>query len=153
MQEETKLNGVDTTYKDKDGKSIKVHSYVQDEDGRMYYINSHCQAVPEGDDAPAVELSRLVETGAVRVMTAAEVLERPRQEGRRRRGGRRTRVSVEASADKSPEAVREEAPPQEELSPVSMHMVLTAIPDDVLAQELRRRGYYLTAVKPALVQL
>lgn len=88
MQEEKKLTGVDTTFKDKDGKSIKVHSYVQDEDGRMYYINSHCQAVPEGDDAPAVELSRLVETGAVRVMTAAEVLERPRQEGRRRRGGR-----------------------------------------------------------------
>ena len=52
-----------------------------------------------------------------------------------------------------PTPEEEEKPAQEELSPVSMRMVLTAIPDDVLAQELRRRGYYLTAVKPALVQL
>ena len=61
MSKEKLESGVETTFHDKDGKSIRVHSYIKDGDGMVYYINSHCQAVPE-DEAPAVELANLLDS-------------------------------------------------------------------------------------------
>ena len=150
MEREKKLSGVDTTFKDKDGNAIFVHSYVKDADGRKYFINSHLQAVP-GDDAPAVELSRLLESSEVTVMTAEEVLE-AKPIGKRIR---RLKKDLATPKPVPPETVQVEAKQdkKEDLTPVTMQMMLSVIPDDVLADELRRRGYYLTAVKPALVQL
>lgn len=150
MQEREMLSGVKTSFKDKDGAPITVHSYVKDAEGRKYYINSHLQAVPD-DDAPAVELSRLLESSEVTVMTAKEVLESHSEEKRVRRA-RRRRASQESEEAIPP--VKVETPEDKEtLNPVTMQMLLSAIPDNILADELRRRGYYLTAVKPALVQL
>ncbi len=154
MDNQKLASGVDTTFKDKDGNTIHVHSYVKDTEGRKYFINSHCQAVPEGGDAPAVELSRLLEETEVTVMSAQEVLNAPSVEPKRRRAGLRRRSRKDAQ-DGAVQPVAEPivAQPAGQLSPVDMRMVLSVIPDDVLAGELRRRGYYLTAVKPAVITL
>ena len=161
-KERTLSSGVDTTFKDKDGKAIQVHSYVKDANGNKYYINSHCQAVPEGGEAPAVELCSLLESSEVTVMTAAEVLNAPSPEPRRRRGGRRSKQEfpvdrskqeIPAEETRLPAAQSGQENNSEGLQPVDMRMVLSVIPDNVLAGELRRRGYYLTAVKPAVITL
>ncbi|MBO5595821.1 MAG: hypothetical protein J6M31_01685 [Bacteroidales bacterium] len=152
-KERTLSSGVDTTFKDKDGKAIQVHSYVKDANGNKYYINSHCQAVPEGGEAPAVELRSLLESSEVTVMTAAEVLNAPSPEPRRRRGGRRSKQETPAEETRLPAAQSGQENNSEGLQPVDMRMVLSVIPDNVLAGELRRRGYYLTAVKPAVITL
>ena len=179
MREKRLRTGVETSFKDKDGKPIKVHDYVKDSDGNRYYINSYCQAVPEGSDAPAVELSRLMETTLVSVMSIEEVLNMPSTVEHRRRGGRRKTVKTDeeaeraAAADAEAKAVAEArlkaaeeaarqrlaaqggpaAPSEGELHPVTQQLLLSVIPDDVLAGELRRRGYTLCAVRPALVEL
>ena len=150
-KERTLSSGVDTTFKDKDGKAIQVHSYVKDANGNKYYINSHCQAVPEGGEAPAVELRSLLESSEVTVMTAAEVLNAPSPEPRRRRGGRRSKQETPAEETRLPAAQSGQENNSEGLQPVDMRMVLSVIPDNVLAGDLRRRGYYLTAVKPAVI--
>ena len=152
-KERTLSSGVDTTFKDKYGKAIQVHSYVKDANGNKYYINSHCQAVPEGGEAPAVELRSLLESSEVTVMTAAEVLNAPSPEPRRRRGGRRSKQETPAEETRLPAAQSGQENNSEGLQPVDMRMVLSVIPDNVLAGELRRRGYYLTAVKPAVITL
>lgn len=152
-KERTLSSGVDTTFKDKDGKAIQVHSYVKDANGNKYYINSHCQAVPEGGDAPAVELSRLLEETEVTVMSTQEVLNSPSVEPKRRRGGRRSKQEIPAEETRLPAAQSGQENNSEGLQPVDMRMVLSVIPDNVLAGELRRRGYYLTAVKPAVITL
>ena len=152
-KERTLSSGVDTTFKDKDGKAIQVHSYVKDANGNKYYINSHCQAVPEGGDAPAVELSRLLEETDVTVMSTQEVLNSPSVEPKRRRGGRRSKQEIPAEETRLPAAQSGQENNSEGLQPVDMRMVLSVIPDNVLAGELRRRGYYLTAVKPAVITL
>lgn len=152
-KERTLSSGVDTTFKDKDGKAIQVHSYVKDANGNKYYINSHCQAVPEGGDAPAVELSRLLEETEVTVMSTQEVLNSPSVEPKRRRGGRRSKQEIPAEETGLPAAQSGQENNSEGLQPVDMRMVISVIPDNVLAGELRRRGYYLTAVKPAVITL
>ena len=177
-KEHVLLSGAPTPFNDKDGTPIKIHDYVKDAEGNRYYINSHCQAVPEVGDAPAVELASLVEEASITVLSAEEVLNAPRVE-RKRRGGRRKkedaqraqqaiedfereRAQKEAAAKAAKEAeeaaarAAQEAGAQEgrnNLSPVSLDLVLNVIPDDALANELRRRGYTLCAVRPALIEL
>ena len=163
MSKEKLESGVETTFHDKDGKSIRVHSYIKDGEGMVYYINSHCQAVPE-DEAPAVELAKLVESTEVTCLTADEVLSVQKPEPRRRGRGRRARTpegNAVASQEPAPSAEQPapgkdagEAPAQQEaLLPFDLKVVLSAIPDKILADELRRRGYSLCAVKPAFIQL
>ena len=173
MTKEKNMSGVTTTFNDKDGNPIKIHDYVKDAEGNRYYINSHCQAVPEGGDAPAVELERLIETSEVSVMSIEEVLDMKPQVERRRRGGRRKKedpaeqaaeqAKVEAEARKAQEEAEAAAKAaaaeaartarEGEMHPVTEQMLLGVIPDDVLANELRRRGYTLCAVRPALIEL
>ena len=152
---EKQNSGADTTFTDKNGVPICVHSYVKDEAGNRYFINSHSQAVPDGEDAPAQELSRLLESTSLTVMTADEVLKNPKQETVRRRGRRRALIPAESASpekkDDEAAGTREES--QEALLPVSMEIILTSIPDDALAHELRRRGYSICAVKPAFIQI
>ena len=74
MAKEAIRSGAETPFKDKDGNVIKVHDYVQDGNGVRYYINSYCQAVPDGTDAPAVELARLIEEQPVSLMSIEEVI-------------------------------------------------------------------------------
>ena len=157
MSKEKLESGVETTFHDKDGKPIRVHSYIKDGEGMVYYINSHCQAVPE-DEAPAVELAKLVESTEVTCLTAEEVLSvqkpEPRRRGRRPRNqeGRPAVVSpAEQTVQGKPEGGAEAQ--QEALIPFDLKVVLSAIPDKILADELRRRGYSLCAVKPAFIQL
>ena len=146
MLREKKLSGVETAFNDKDGNPIYVNSYIKDAEGHVYFVNGHCQAVPDGEDeAPSIELAKLLETSEVSVMSAAEVLQGSKTEEKRRRG-RRTRHVAEAA----PEAEQAQPEKQNELS---LELVLPLIPDNVLAAELRHRGYTLCAVKPALVTL
>lgn len=153
---EKQNSGAETTFTDKNGVPICVHSYVKDEAGNRYFINSHSQAVPDGEDAPAQELSRLLESTSLTVMTADEVLKNPQKETVRRRGRRRALIPAESASPEKKEAEaapREEEKVNEDLLPVSMEIVLTSIPDNVLAHELRRRGYSICAVKPAFIQI
>lgn len=148
--EKQNLTGVDTTFKDINGNTIRVHSYIRDGEGQLYFINSHCQAVPEGGDAPAVELAKLVEGSEVTLLTPEEVLDvhKPAQKPRR---GRHARAKEGADAAPAQEGKGPEVP--EGMMPVSITMVLSAIPDKALADELRRRGYTLSASKPVFIQL
>ena len=153
-------SGAATPFKDKDGNVIKVHDYVKDAEGNRYYVNSHCQAVPESE-APAVELSRLIEDTQVSVMSIEEVLNMDKAVAVRRRGGRRKKVEAEprkASCEAAPENLEKAAAEAKEedkepLNPVTEEMILSVLPDNVLANELRRRGYTLCAVRPALIEL
>lgn len=159
MEENSQKKGIDTMFKDKDGKTIEVHSYVKDESGRLYFINSHLQAVPDGDEAPAVELQQLADSSELTVMGAAEVLaHREAMKEKPRRGGRRARKTPaepekRVETEEAKHVPAEAAHEREELFPATMQLVISAIPDNVLAEELRRRGYYLCAVKPALLTL
>lgn len=161
MSKEKLESGVETTFHDKDGKSIRVHSYIKDGEGMVYYINSHCQAVPE-DEAPAVELAKLVESTEVTCLTAEEVLSvqkpEPRRRGRRARTPKGNAVAGQEPAPSAEQPVQvkdagEAQAQQEALLPFDLKVVLSAIPDKILADELRRRGYSLCAVKPAFIQL
>jgi hypothetical protein len=150
--EKQHLSGVDTTFKDINGNAIRVHSYIRDGEGQLYFINSHCQAVPEGGEAPAVELAKLVEGSEVTLLTSEEVLDvhKPALEQRRRRL-RPRRAKEGDDAAPAQEGKGPEVP--EGMLPVSITMVLSALPDKVLAEELRRRGYTLSASKPVFIQL
>lgn len=150
--EKQNLSGVDTTFKDINGNAIRVHSYIRDGEGQLYFINSHCQAVPEGGDAPAVELAKLVEGSEVTLLTSEEVLDvhKPALEQRRRRL-RPRRAKEGADAAPTQEGKGPEVP--EGMLPVSITMVLSAIPDKALVDELRRRGYTLSASKIVFIQL
>lgn len=172
------IYGVETPFKDKDGKVIRVHDYVKDAQGNRYYVNSYCQAVPDGGDAPAKELSRLLDESPVSVMTIEEVLNIKNPVAPERRGGRRKKVApqdvvpedspspkkAEAEALAAAEAQAAEAfrhlhpevsseVSEQDLHPVTKEMLLRVLPDDMLANELRRRGYTLCAVRPALIEL
>ena len=155
MQKENNLSGVDTTFKDKDGKAIRVHDYVKDGEGNRYFINSHFQAVPYECEAPAVKLDLLMESTELTVLSTEDVLNMKPQEEGRRRGGRHKKEAVKA-ASKSPDeaaASKEAKAEEQDLHPVTEQMILSVIPDDALAAELRRRGYTLCAYRPALIEL
>ena len=155
MSKEKLESGVETKFHDKDGNAIRVHSYIKDREGRIYYINTHCQAVPDGDEAPAVELAKLVESSEVTCMSAEEVLNIPRTTPRSRRGRKvrtkshHTEEPVVAAPGNEPTIPAEQSP----LCPADIQLMLAVIPDKALADELRRRGYSLCAVRPAFIQL
>lgn len=146
-------NTVKNQLKDKDGKVIKAYDFVKDSEGNRYFINSHYQAVPEGDDAPAVELSSLIEKSEVTVLSSKEVLNFRDTVPTRGRGGRRRKEAPEVQKDENKPEEAAATAPSGELVPVDQMMLLSIFPDNVLADELRRRGYVLCAVRPALVEL
>lgn len=139
----TKKGNIDTTFTDRWGNPIEIHSYLADDSGRVYFVNSHCQAVPSNDeDAPAVALSNFLKDHQVRVLSADEVL------SINAKGGSSNRAGGEAgAAERRVHRAVQEAPAR---SPESY---LPEIADKALADELRRRGYHVTAVKPAIIEL
>lgn len=156
--------GEDTLLKDRDGKAILVHSYVADAAGARYYVNAYCQAVPVGEGA-AVELKDLLRDSEVRMLSATEVLQleaekagTPAKPAARKL---RTRKPVQAEAEPVPAPAEGPGNGSETAKPevsdaeakAELSMVLQLIPDNLLAQELRRRGWQVTAVKPALINL
>lgn len=163
-------SGEDTSLKDKDGKAILVHSYVADARGDRYYVNAFCQAVPVGEGA-AVPLEDLVNGIGVRMLTPAEVLqlEAAKQgistkqaagsEQKPRGGRRKTAKSEEGQQEpKAPEAPENEPKPgREDISGATikaeLSMIMQTIPDKLLADELRRRGYVFSAVKPVIINI
>ena len=187
---ETLRSGALTPYKDANGIDICVHNYIKDAEGNVYFVNTHLQAVPESDDLTAIELSRLIDKGGVKVMDVNEVLDVKRTEFKKSpkpRGGRRAKADKpaakapakpekKAKAPKAPKPAAESKKPAEEvkpkaepeapaapaaaeaqqqdgLLPVTQEMILAALPSYVLANELRKRGFMLCAVKPAFIQL
>lgn len=133
--------GVMTPFKDSTGEIIRVHNYVKDGTGNSYFINSHYQAVPCGDnqDAAALSLDGLMKQGPVTIMSPEEVLAVNYVSGRPKAA---KAAPAEKKAEKEPAA-----------SSVDMGIVLSSISEVDLVAELRRRGYCVTAVKPALIQL
>lgn len=148
--------GEETPYKDRDGKAIKVHSYVADATGARYYINSACQAVPVGEGA-AVPLEELVndkELG-VRLLSAAEVC---KLETERSATTRETPAAKQARIDKKNDAAavratKDAAAGKEEEEVTAddvkkeLEMIAKLMPDEMLADELKRRGYILQCIK------
>lgn len=148
--------GEETPYKDRDGKAIKVHSYVADATGARYYINSACQAVPVGEGA-AVPLEELVndkELG-VRLLSAAEVC---KLETERSATTRETPAAKQARIDKKNDAAavratKDAAAGKEEEEVTAddvkkeLEMIVKLMPDEMLADELKRRGYILHGIK------
>jgi hypothetical protein len=157
-------SGEDTLLKDKDGKAILVHSYVADAAGARYYINAYCQAVPTGEGV-AVELKNLIRDSEVRVLSAAEVLQleseksAPAKPAQRKARARKPEKDAEAPTEQAPaeepqngsESAKPDVSSAE--TKAELAMVLKLIPDQLLAEELRRRGWHVVAVKPALVNL
>ena len=147
--------GEETPYKDRDGKAIKVHSYVADATGARYYINSACQAVPVGEGA-AVPLEELVndkELG-VRLLSAAEV---GKLESERSASTRETPAAKQARIDKKNDeeaaratkdaaAGKEEEETDDDIKK-DLEMIVKLMPDEMLADELKRRGYILQGIK------
>ena len=148
--------GEETPYKDRDGKAIKVHSYVADATGARYYINSACQAVPVGEGA-AVPLEELVndkELG-VRLLSAAEVC---KLETERSATTRETPAAKQARIDKKNDAAavratkdaaagKEEEEATDDDIKKDLEMIVKLMPDEMLADELKRRGYILQGIK------
>lgn len=148
--------GEETPYKDRDGKAIKVHSYVADATGARYYINSACQAVPVGEGA-AVPLEELVndkELG-VRLLSAAEV---GKLETERSATTRETPAAKQARIDKKNDAAavratkdaaagKEEEEATDDDIRKDLEMIVKLMPDEMLADELKRRGYILQGIK------
>lgn len=148
--------GEETPYKDRDGKAIKVHSYVADATGARYYINSACQAVPVGEGA-AVPLEELVndkELG-VRLLSAAEVgkLETERSATTRETpAAKQARIDKKndeeaARATKDAAAGKKEEEETDDDIRKELEMLLKFMPDKMLADELKRRGYMLQAIR------
>ena len=148
--------GEETPYKDRDGKAIKVHSYVADATGARYYINSACQAVPvgEGAAAPLEELVNDKELG-VRLLSAAEVV---KLESERSATTRETPAAKQARIDKKNDAAavratKDAAVGKEEEEVTAddvkkeLEMIVKLMPDEMLADELKRRGYILQGIK------
>lgn len=133
-----------TPFKDSTGEIIRVHNYVKDSKGNCYVINSRHLAVPMGDnqDAAAFTLESLMQQGPVTIMSSEEVLAVNYGSGRPKAAKVSKDVQAEKKADKEPAA-----------SPVDMGIMLSSISEVDLVAELRRRGYCVTAVKPALIQL
>ena len=150
----TRKTGEETPYKDRDGKAIKVHNYIADATGARYYVNSACQAVPVGEGA-AVPLEELVndkELG-VRVLSATEV---GKLESERSATSRETPSAKQQQIDKKNE---EEAAKMTKLAKEGklditeedikseLQFILKLMPDEMLADELKRRGYMLQGIK------
>ncbi|MBQ1804318.1 MAG: hypothetical protein II010_00290 [Oscillospiraceae bacterium] len=150
----TRKTGEETPYKDRDGKAIKVHNYIADATGARYYVNSACQAVPVGEGA-AVPLEELVndkELG-VRVLSATEV---GKLESERSATSRETPSAKQQQIDKKNDeeaakltklAKEGKLEPTEEDIKSELQMILKLMPDEMLADELKRRGYMLQAIK------
>lgn len=137
-------SGEDTSLKDKDGKAILVHSHVADAKGDIYRVNAFLQAVPLGDGV-AVQLADLLRTGEVRVLTAQEVLEmqasKPAPAATAR--SRRKKELLPSAAE-----VRQDNPGGADPGVLAeISMVISTIPDKMLADELRRRGYVFSAAR------
>ena len=132
-----KKETVGESYTDRWGTPIKPHCYLADNGGRVYMVNSHYQAVPQDENAPAVELAVLLQDEKVRVLKPEEVLKfnKPGSQGN----------AMEILDEESERRTREEN--------TAVNIVLQAVPDTRLADELRRRGYHVTAVKPALIEI
>lgn len=139
-----KTSGAKALFNDSKGNPIHMHDYVKDSAGNCYFINSHYQAVPYGDnqDAAALSLDGLMKQGPVTIMSPEEVLAVNYGSGRPNAAKASKDAQAEKKADKEPAA-----------SPVDMGIVLSSISEVALVAELRRRGYCVTAVKPALIQL
>jgi hypothetical protein len=146
--------GEETPYKDRDGKAIKVHNSIADATGARYYVNSACQAVPVGEGA-AVPLEELVndkELG-VRVLSATEV---GKLESERSATSRETPSAKQQQIDKKNDeeaakltklAKEGKLEITEEDIKSELQMILKLMPDEMLADELKRRGYMLQAIK------
>lgn len=152
-KEKGSMSGAATPYQDKDGVTIRIHNYVKDAAGKRYYINSRCMAVPEEDGSPSIALAALIEKTPVTVMTAEEVLAAPAPQSSDQSKQKQKASKTGASDQDKEQKEAAQKPEKDALTPVTMQMLLTAIPDDELANELRRRGYTLCAVRPALITL
>lgn len=132
-----KKETVGESYTDRWGTPIKPHCYLADNGGRVYMVNSHYQAVPQDENAPAVELAVLLQDEKVRVLKPEEVL----------------KFNKPGAQGNAMEILDEEAERRKMEEIAAVNIMLQSVPAPRLADELRRRGYHVTAVKPALIEI
>lgn len=178
MNMKTRLpSGAATGKTDKNGRDICVHHNIADSAGAVYYVNSYCQAVPR-DEGAATDLADLIERehGDVRVLSADELFSnisadakdagakkqrKPRRKAADIPSDSQPSVAPEVPAEAKETALKEKpaedpVPNEKQVPadiPADMALVLQAIPDRALAEELHRRGYVFTAVKPIILTL
>ena len=174
-------SGEDTSFRDKDGKAILIHSHVADSKGAVYYVNSFSQAVPLGDGAAIPLPSLMAGDSEIRLLSAEEALslstsslaaaaarsdERPARKSRKHEelDLGRPRSSTPPPEEKPAEAAaprekpaaedaqKKDDPSREEVLQ-DLRLVIQTIPDRMLADELRRRGYVFSAVKPVIINI
>ena len=163
-------SGEDTLLKDNEGKAITVHCYVADERGDKYYINSYCQAVPVGEGV-ATPLEDLVKSQKVRVLSPEEAVQMfaakngvPAKKVKAEEPAKKDRKKAAKPAAEQPAPEPAEAPEnapkpgkKAEISDAEikaeLEMLMQAIPDKMLADELRRRGFVFSAVKPVVIEI
>ena len=178
-----KASGAQTGFNDKDGKPILVHAHVADANGATYYINAYSQAVPTGDGVAVEleRLSkeselRVLSAQEVLKLQPSVPVEKPKAKRAPRGSSKRlmqprqekpapavapAEVPAPApSAAPAPAEKPEDPSVKKEPNDVDqaeinaeLEMLIQAIPDRLLADELRRRGYVFSAVKPVIVQL
>ena len=176
-------SGAATGKTDKNGSPICVHQTIADSAGAVYYVNSYCQAVPRDDGAATDLADLIErEHGDVRVLSADELLSTISADAKaagaagasgakKQRRPRRKAADTPASSclpaapevpAEAKETALKEKPAEDPVPnekpvpadiPADMALVLQAMPDRVLAEELHRRGYVFTAVKPVILTL
>ena len=129
--------GEETPYKDRDGKAIKVHSYVAD-----------AAAVPleelVNDKELGVRLLSAAEVGKLETERSATTRETPAAKQARidkKNDAAAVRATKDAAAGKEEEEISKEDVEKE------LHLLMQMIPDELLADELKRRGYILQGIK------
>ena len=179
MNMKTRLpSGAATGKTDKNGRDICVHHNIADSAGAVCYVNSYCQAVPRNEGA-ATDLADLIERehGDVRVLSADELFSNISADAKAAAGAKKQRKprrkAEDIPSDSQPSAAPEvpaeaketalkEKPAEDPVPnekpvpadiPADMALVLQAIPDRALGEELHRRGYVFTAVKPIILTL
>ena len=153
-----KNNEGEISFKDVTGKVIRNGSLISDAFGNTYRVNKFAHAVPLGEGA-VTPLADLVNLGDVRVLSAEEVLQiegakiglsikSPQQPAE---ASKTDAKPAEAPQHAGAEEARNNAPAPDVMAEIAL--ALQVIPDNLLAKELRRRGYVFCAVKPAIVEL
>ena len=154
-----KTTAQETIFKDGFGKEIKNNSFIADAKGNTYRVNLVNGLATPLNECAVTPLQDLLDQGGVKVLSAQETLQLAADKAGIARVGssKRTEASkTDAKLAEAPQHVRAEeaqnnAPAPDVMAEIAL--ALQVIPDNLLAKELRRRGYVFCAVKPAIVEL
>ena len=149
----------ETIFKDVLGKEIKNNNFIADAQGNTYRVNLVTGLATPLNEGAVTRLQDLLDLGGVKVLSAQETLMLEADKAGIARVGSSKRAEAsktDAKPAEAPQHVRageaqNNAPAPDVMAEIAL--ALQVIPDNLLAKELRRRGYVFCAVKPAIVEL